>query len=166
MGLWQTRLNTQQHDHSSRERDIKAELKKLRDVGVEQEDELKATKAAPDTRRTLVDAWGERTPERKLNCEGSRQATGTFTAPVHYFRFRGVDDGPYTWMGVFLYNNDQYVKYKQLQNGDGHLNLSFIMTLHLGRGDVYRDPCISWHWICHVSIRIDEHLWLPTVLSV
>ena len=40
------------------------------------------------------------------------------------------------WVGVFLYKNDQSVKYKQLQNGDGHSNLSFTVILQLERGDV------------------------------
>lgn len=65
--------------------------------------------------------------------------TGTFTVPVkgvYYFRFSGVDNRANMWMGVCLFENDQSVKYKQLQNGDGHLNLSFTVILQLERGDV------------------------------
>lgn len=198
-------------------RDIKAELKELRDMVVEQNEELKATKAALDIQRMLVgdlrrenSALGasqrattirlerlekenkmlkenvemekkekatEMTPAQGLNTLGTKvafsvaldcpggltygpfdeltkvifkwvstnignaynPATGTFTAPVrgvYYFRFSGVDDRANMWMGVFLYKNDQSVKYKQLQNGDGHLNLSFTVILQLERGDV------------------------------
>lgn len=41
-------------------------------------------------------------------------ATDTFTAPVkevYYFRLSAIDDRANEWMGVFLYKNDQSVKY-------------------------------------------------------
>ncbi|XP_044198362.1 uncharacterized protein LOC122974404 [Thunnus albacares] len=196
--------------------DIMAELKELRDMVMEQKEELKATKAALDTQRTLMgdlrrdnsalrasqhatatqvdrlekengmlmatiktrkeDKAPEMTSMQRLktipkvafsvalDCPGGdtygpfdtltkvifrwvyinignayNPVTGSFTAPmrgVYYFRFSGIDDRAYKWMGVFLYKNDQSVKCKQLENGEGHLNLSFTVILQLERGDV------------------------------
>ena len=185
--------------------DVRAELKQLRDMVMEQKQELKDTKAALDTQRTLADdlrrensavgamavrverlekenemlkAAIEVEKEEKaaemtsgvpkvafevaLDCcnmygpfdtvtkiiftlvytnvgNAYNTNTGTFTAPVrgvYYFRFSGIDDRANRWMGVFLFKNGHDIKYKQLENGDGHLNLSFTVIRQLERGDV------------------------------